>query len=75
MATGTELKDSEMLHNERDDCHGEPPLDEILADPIVRLVMQADKVAPADVFVAIRFASLDRRLIELQPRFPSPGMR
>lgn len=75
MATGTKLKDSEILHNERYDCHGEPPLDEILADPIVRLVMQADKVTPADILVAIRSASLDRRLIELQARFPPPGLR
>jgi CRP-like cAMP-binding protein len=64
-----------MFHNERDHCHGEPPLDEILADPIVRLVMRADKVTRSDVFVAIRSASLDRRLVELQPRFPSPVMR
>ncbi len=64
-----------MFHNERDHCHGEPPLDEILADPIVRLVMRADKVRRSDVFVAIRSASLDRRLVELQPRFPSPVMR
>lgn len=79
MATGTQLKESEMLHNDRyychDYCHGEPTLDEILADPIIRLVMRADKVTPADVFGAIRSASLNPRLIKLQPLFPSPGMR
>ncbi len=75
MATGTQLKESEMLHNERDYCHGEPTLDEILADPIIRLVMRADKVTTADVFDAIRSASLNRRPIKLPPIFPSPGMR
>jgi hypothetical protein len=64
-----------MFHNERDHCHGEPDLDEILTDPIVRLVMRADKVTAADVFVAIKSASLDRRLVQLQPRFPSLGKR
>lgn len=64
-----------MFHNERDHCHGEPTLDEILTDPIVRLVMRADNVTAADVFVAIKSASLDRSLVQLQPRFPSPERR
>jgi hypothetical protein len=75
VATGTQLKESEMLHNDRYYCHGEPTLDDILADPIIRLVMRADKVTPADVFGAIRSASLIPRLIKLQPIFLSPGMR
>jgi hypothetical protein len=27
-------------------CHDEPTLDDVLADPLVRLVMQADHVEP-----------------------------
>ena len=32
---------------------GEPPIHEMLSDPIVRLVMRRDKLGPADVWAAV----------------------
>ena len=32
---------------------GEPPIHEMLRDPIVRLVMRRDKLGPADVWAAV----------------------
>jgi hypothetical protein len=44
-------------------CAGpEPPLDEMLDDPVVQLIMQADRVPPADV----------RRLLETAQRRAAP---
>jgi hypothetical protein len=40
----------------------EPPLDEMLDDPVVQLIMQADHVPPADV----------RRLLESAQRRAAP---
>ena len=42
---------------------GEPPIHEMLTDPIVRLVMRRDNLGPADVWAAI-----DRARIALHGR-------
>jgi hypothetical protein len=39
-----DLPESEYAH-----AGAEPPLDEVLCDPVVQLIMQADRVRPADV--------------------------
>ena len=40
---------------------GEPQLDDMLTDPIVRLVMRRDNVGPADVWAAVDLARIGLR--------------
>ncbi|HXV24748.1 MAG TPA: hypothetical protein VED46_10860 [Alphaproteobacteria bacterium] len=56
----------------------EPPLDEMLADPIVRLVMRRDGIGPEDVLEALegarrRFA-LSRRVSDASDRVLPAGI-
>lgn len=37
--------------------HGEPTIDEVMADPIVHLVMRSDGIKPEDVWETVRIAS------------------
>jgi hypothetical protein len=39
-------------------CHREPTLDEILSDPIVRALMEADEVDPQEPAATLRQAGL-----------------
>jgi len=41
----------------RDWVHGEPTIDDVMADPIVHFVMRSDGIKPEDVWEIVRIIS------------------
>ena len=52
--------------------HGEPTLDEMLSDPIVRAVMEADGINPQELVATLRRTG--QMLARRERRWPPPTM-
>jgi hypothetical protein len=53
-------------------CDGEPTLEDLLSDPIVRVVMAADGVDARKLEATLREIAIDRRAAQRAERCPQP---